>query len=986
MDELHTEPLKKPRKRRFNGDQAQDEQGQLVEYEHGYLRHQLKKERGVVPVKRPKKPLFEPQVVSDCGIELLYVLELGTIPASITADILLEIWWRPEGKPGPLQPLVLSSDTTVPTLPDQALLKFLAPMKEVAPGTRGNRFAVPHDKQKQLCELLGDASQLRWSARQSESTWRLHKLSYAGKCSWFAKWEHGDQGRRPNIWLASFQGDYPIDTWQAFSTAGWVIAGDALHLIQVKNAAASLAQMTGKPTPWMNNRQAQDFGELLALDGGADLSQMGDFERCETVTVEPRGNLYVTTARYKHLGQEQLQCKLSFDYDGAICDENDTAERLAGQQQVFLRSKEAETRLKEQLLQLGFRNVTRQGGDEDPGWKLLPSQLDGAVQTLVLMGWEITAEGKTYRRPAEKSFGIAASGIDWLELNAFVDFGNGLTLELPELLQAAKKGAKSVRLDDGTYGILPQEWLEKFTALVEIGQSDDAKVRFRQQQATILQALLEDQLKDLDGKYGAVLTKLRDRQKQPPVEVAPPNWFTAQLRPYQRQALSWLTDLEHQGLSGILADDMGLGKTVQVLALLSRRHEDRPASPSLVVMPSSLIFNWHAEAQRFAPELKLGLYYGAGRKATPDWFAQYDVVFTTYGTLRQDFVQLAGIPFDYVILDESQAIKNADSATAKATRALHASHRLAMTGTPIENHLAELFSQLCFLNPGLFSQRFTEALGKENTILHDAETANRLRKAVAPFILRRRKEQVAPELPSKTEQILWCELDPVQRFHYDQLRDFYRKELSQTTTAGTINMLAALLRLRQAACHAGLVNESCRGNAAAKLTILNEMLPGLLEAGHKALIFSQFTTLLQLVARELEKLGIQYCYLDGQTKDRGEVVKEFQENDAKGVFLISLKAGGVGLNLTAADYVFLLDPWWNPAAEAQAIDRTYRIGQTRPVMAYRMIATDTVEEKVLQMQRKKQRIATTALGKTPDADTALELPPTLTPDELQELL
>ncbi|MCQ2397603.1 MAG: SNF2-related protein, partial [Lentisphaeria bacterium] len=509
-------------------------------------------------------------------------------------------------------------------------------------------------------------------------------------------------------------------------------------------------------------------------------------------------------------------------------------------------------------------------------------------------------------------------------------------------------------------------------------KSSDEKVRFRQQQAMLLQAVLDENVQDVDGKYQRVLDRMREEAETSVREIAPPEWFAAQLRPYQQIALSWLASLEQKGLSGILADDMGLGKTVEVLSMLALRHEAKPEFPSLVVVPSSLVFNWTNEAAKFAPRLKVGQYYGSGRIADQKWFEQFDVVLTTYGTMRIDAVRLSSLRFDYVILDESQAIKNCDSATAKAACALRAEHRLAMTGTPVENHLAELFSQLTFLNPGLFSKRFTESLANENSVLHSRENAMRLHQAVAPFILRRRKEQVAPELPPKTEQILWCELEDEQRAQYDNLRDFYRQELSQG--AETSNMLAALLRLRQAACHTALINEANQSAPSAKTALLHEQLASLIASGHKALVFSQFTTLLKLVACDIEASGWKYCYLDGETKNREEVVKTFQEDAAVSVFLISLKAGGVGLNLTAADYVYLLDPWWNPAAEAQAIDRTYRIGQTRPVFAYRMISKGTVEEKVLQMQQRKQRLATSALG------APMEAPVEITAEDMRRLL
>lgn len=975
------EPFKPRKRRRRNLDTAEDSQGQRIEYERGYLREQAKAKRGYGSSlrRKPKARYFTPPVVEDCGIEILYVLELQHIPSAVAGALRVELWWRPTtGRPA-LKPMLLTKETTAPSPEDQRLLQILHPFQERCEGTAGNVFMVPFEAQKAFISALAEVRQVRWSARQDCSQqWQLHRLavSSAEKTPWFAEFSEAGGYLYPRIYLASPERDYALPQWQALGAAGWAIAGDTLYLLPIKNAFALLAPWMTQSEVRLTEREAANAIQILTVDGGADLSNLAEERQCNIEEIEPVGQLYISTARFKHLGMEQLQCELSFNYAGKILDDGDTAPRIAAAHRVFLRNLPAEERLREELRALDFRLVTRRGGDEDPGWKLLPAKLDGAVRKLVLGGWQITAEGKSYRRPTAKSFTVSASGIDWLELNAEISF-DAEKAGIPEILAALKSGAKTVMLDDGTYGILPQEWLEKFTALVEIGESSNQRVRFRQQQAALVNALLAEQLQDLDGKYEQAIIKANRSAKAQPLP-APPQ-FRASLRPYQQEALGWLRNLEEMGLGGILADDMGLGKTIEVLSLLTLRHNDSPGLPSLIVMPSSLLFNWEAEARKFAPQLRTGMYYGGRREASAAWFSNYDLVFTTYGTLRIDAVQLAQIPFDYVILDEAQAIKNADSATAQSARILKAQHRIAMTGTPIENHLCELFSQLGFLNPGLFTAKFTARLGKESALLQDPETCKRLRNFIAPFILRRRKEQVATELPPKTEQVLWCGMDASQKRYYDELREYYRQEMQdggEQNSPAVSSMLTALLRLRQAACHIGLVNPGCQEIPSAKLTLLSEQLAALLEAGHKALVFSQFTSLLQIVRRECDNAGWKYCYLDGQTVNRATLVHDFQNDPEIGIFLISLKAGGVGLNLTAADYVFILDPWWNPAAEAQAIDRAYRIGQTKPVFAYRLITKDTVEEKVLQMQRQKLGIVNAALdasGQIPDSVTAADL-------------
>jgi SNF2 family DNA or RNA helicase len=376
------------------------------------------------------------------------------------------------------------------------------------------------------------------------------------------------------------------------------------------------------------------------------------------------------------------------------------------------------------------------------------------------------------------------------------------------------------------------------------------------------------------------------------------------------------------------------------------------------VVPRSLIFNWKAEAARFTPTLRVLDHTGVARARNASAFAEADLVLTTYGTLRRDALLLRDVFFDTVVLDEAQAVKNPGTEAAKAARLLKSEHRLALSGTPVENHLGELVSLFDFLNPGM--------LGRLGTLRNGAELDDEDRKVLAqalrPFILRRTKEQVIRDLPAKTEQTLFCELESEQRTLYDELRAHYRETLlarveREGLARSRMHVLEALLRLRQAACHPGLVDRKRGGAASAKIDALLPSLAEVVSEGHKALVFSQFTSFLALVKDRLDAAGIVYEMLDGRTRDRQARVDRFQTDAACPVFLVSLKAGGLGLNLTAADYVFLLDPWWNPAVEAQAVDRAHRLGQRRPVFAYRLIARDTVEEKIVELQAKKRDLA-----------------------------
>jgi SNF2 family DNA or RNA helicase len=425
--------------------------------------------------------------------------------------------------------------------------------------------------------------------------------------------------------------------------------------------------------------------------------------------------------------------------------------------------------------------------------------------------------------------------------------------------------------------------------------------------------------------------------------------------------LGWLEFLQEFRLGGCLADDMGLGKTIQVLALLmDRRKNQSEKHPSLIVVPKSLLFNWHQECTRFTPQLSVLEYTGLDREALRAEFERNDIVLTTYGTLRRDILHLKETRFDYVVLDEAQTIKNSGSQVAKASRLLQANNRVALSGTPIENHLGDLWSIFEFLNPGMLGR--SSIFKSYANDSEDDNTRNLLSSALRPFILRRTKRQVASELPEKLEQTIYCDMGTEQQRLYNELRDHYRSSLlgmvqKQGMGKSKMHVLEALLRLRQAACHPALLEKGTEDHGSAKLDVLVPHLQELLAEDHKALVFSQFTSMLAIVRHHLDRQGITYEYLDGQTRNRAECVERFQTDPDCPVFLISLKAGGLGLNLTAADYVFLLDPWWNPAVEAQAIDRAHRVGQTRHVFAYRLICRGTVEEKIAELQTQKRDLA-----------------------------
>lgn len=771
---------------------------------------------------------------------------------------------------------------------------------------------------------------------------------------------------------------------------GWIFSND--HVARLNDSKAFgwislLRRVNEIAIPLKDAHEIPSF--LYSQPNLPPLTLPADLQYRE-VNTQPKPCLMIMTPRYP--GESfWVWADLRFDYGDTIIPEQEPSSFafLAEQRTVIRRDMAAENSARQTLSGMGLKCFD--DPDLDARWQLPLRNLTETVSALITQNWRVEAKGRLYRKPGTFKINVT-SEVDWFELRGSMDF-DGITADIPALLKAIKNGENTILLSDGTIGMLPEEWLKKCGTLASLGSENGDHMRFTRNQAGVLDAMLAAQPEaTCDEIFRKLRAELQSFEAIQPVDPSPD--FTGTLRDYQKDGMGWLCFLQRFNFGGCLADDMGLGKTVQVLAMLESRRLLRaavrqtgsaPVGPSLVVVPRSLVFNWQQEALRFTPKMRIMDYTGIKRKALIADFEKCDLILTTYGTLRSDIEQLKNVTFDYVILDEAQAIKNADAQTAKSARLLKCRYRLAMSGTPIQNHLGELWSLLEFLNPGMLGKasvfRLTEAGGRTPA----QETRELLARAIKPFILRRTKAQVAKDLPERTEETLYCELDKTQRKLYNELRDHYRLSLKTKIDREGINkskimILEALLRLRQVACHPGLIDIKRSDEPSAKLDVLLPQLAEVMEEDHKALVFSQFTSFLTIVRKQLDAAGIRYEYLDGHTRDREARVRNFQEDPDSRLFLISLKAGGLGLNLTAAEYVFLLDPWWNPSVEAQAIDRAHRIGQARKVFAYRLIARDTVEEKVLELQKTKKDLADSIIN----ADNSLIR--TLSRDDLELLL
>ena len=580
-----------------------------------------------------------------------------------------------------------------------------------------------------------------------------------------------------------------------------------------------------------------------------------------------------------------------------------------------------------------------------------------ALKSLSMNGWTVKAEGKIYRSLGKFNFSVS-SGLDWFDVKAEAKLDNGEIINISDVISKVKKGDKLVTFNDGSVGFIDDKTINKLVNFLNLGEKKEDSIRFKGSQTLILDALLAEQkVEDVDNKFQEAREKLCDFKDFESQKV--PRTFKGKLRPYQQEGYDWLRFCREFNLGACLADDMGLGKTIQILALLEdRRVAFKSKKTSIVVVPTSLIFNWQNEVEKFAPKLKVLVHTGTQRQKNSEGFEKYDLVLTTYGLMRNDAKFLKDFRFDYAILDEAQAIKNSGTANAKGSRLLNAEHKVIMSGTPIENHLGELWSLFEFINPGMLGR--SKAFERFSMNDNDGESLKALSAAISPMIMRRTKALVADDLPDKTEQHLVCEMLPEQKEVYEKFRKAYVQSMEggeESLLDNKMETLEALLRLRQIACHPALVDDKYKNLESAKLNLMLEQIEEVMDENHKVLIFSQFTSLLSIVKKAFDKKKLKYEYLDGRTRKREDRVKNFQENPDVKAFIISLKAGGTGLNLTAAEYVYILDPWWNPGVEAQAVDRAYRIGQKNHVFAYKMIAKDSVEEKIMELQKSKKDLA-----------------------------
>lgn len=554
-----------------------------------------------------------------------------------------------------------------------------------------------------------------------------------------------------------------------------------------------------------------------------------------------------------------------------------------------------------------------------------------------------------------------SSGRDWFDVKIEVTYGD-IKVSLSEVRKAVLRKERFITLSDGSMGMVPEEWFDKFGRMFRHGEVKNNELKISNRKFMLVEELFE-QLADEN-----ILQELYDKRKKLEQftqikSIKIPLTIKAELRDYQKEGLNWLNFLDSFGWGGILADDMGLGKTLQILTFIARQ---KTKKANLIVVPTTLMFNWEAEIEKFYPSLNVHLHYGPNRLKAADEFKKHQLVITTYGMVVSDIEWMKDFHFNYVILDESQAIKNPQSLRFKAVCLLKAKNRITLTGTPIENNTFDLFAQMNFVNPGFlgsaksFKDNYSLPIDKNG----DKERADELRKLINPFMIRRTKEQVATELPPKTDEVLYCHMEKEQRKVYEAYRNKYRDMLmgkiqKEGIEKSKLFVLDGLMKLRQI-CDSPLLL-SGEENYEAESVKVEELVRNIREktGQHKIVVFSQFITMLSLIRQRLEEHDIAHEYLDGKSsrKSRQQSVEHFQADEDCRVFLISLKAGGTGLNLTAADYVFIVDPWWNPAVEEQAIDRCYRIGQDKKVFAYRMICKDTIEEKIINHQQSKRALA-----------------------------
>lgn len=681
---------------------------------------------------------------------------------------------------------------------------------------------------------------------------------------------------------------------------------------------------------------------------------------------------------------------LKFSYEGKIIYPNDPVHGFTLFQNEegnfffhkFSREIEWEKKCAEVLAENGFLSddgvsfVAERSPGKREGLHTLVENISNSYENLSKAGFEITSH-------LDKDFSFRPIGIgmsselvnDWFDLKAIVEIGEW-KIPFSRFRRHILNDIREYILPDGSVAVLPETWFTKYRSLFELGITEGDTLRIRKQHFSLLADTMASEPKGYEK-----LQKLLIPGEVPVVRI--PEGLSCEMRKYQAEGLNWLSFLQNAGLGGCLADDMGLGKTIQALALLQYNKENNltvlqnnTAEPdlfssikttltSLIVVPASLVYNWENEIRRFVPGMTVYSYKGGLRRKSASYFGNYDIILSSYHTVRQDIDIISGFRFHYIILDESQVIKNPGSMLYRSFTRLRSDYKLVLTGTPVENSLTDLWTQLNFVNPGLlgdlsfFIREFARPIEKQG----DDEKESRLKKIIQPFILRRTKEMVARDLPPVTELTVYCDMTEEQEKLYEEEKSAVRNSLlgdisEKGIEKSAILILQGLMKLRQISNHPVMANEDYSSGSGKFDAVMQDMESIIME-GHKILVFSSFVRHLDLFAIELAKKRTGYALLTGASTNRQKIVDSFQNESDRKVFLISLKAGGVGLNLTAADYVFILDPWWNPASEIQALNRAHRIGQDKNVFVYRYITSNSIEEKISRLQEKKSRLAET---------------------------
>ncbi len=790
----------------------------------------------------------------------------------------------------------------------------------------------------------------------------------------------------------------------AFTAIGdWAWNGEAFHRLELPAGLQSVLQ-----SPVRISRQqvpsflSQSWPQLADTDTVESNFKLEDFElapQSPKFHLSLRGGLAQLQALLQcAYGSRIMSLGVTSTDEGVWLPDPDVPTRYATRDVASERSALA------RLQRCGF------SGPDAQGKLVLAGQNDvlnflAAEFPRLQRAWNVTLDEQLENRTmkgierVEPRFQITPSGVQWFDLGVVFESTGGQEFSASDIQRLLLSGQKHTRLSNGKMAVIDTVAVEELQeVLLDCApRQHENGYRIHSQQAGFVEATLR-------GQHGWKVTApaaWKDRAArqtgEAKLECPPLGPLENVLRPYQKHGVAWLGFLRENGFGGILADEMGLGKTLQALAFLnSLRGTQQERRPHLVVCPTSLVFNWLAEAAKFVPDLRVLALHGPDRHQHFAAVHAHDLVVTSYALIRRDAEHYRDVEFDTVILDEAQHIKNRESQNAQSVKSVKCRHRLVLTGTPMENSVLDLWSIFDFLMPGYlgaakdFRERYELPIVKEK----NSEAQARLSRRLRPFILRRLKREVASDLPDKLEQVAYCELTRDQRAVYQQIIEASRKEVleaegEQGIARSRMVVLTALLRLRQICCDLRLLDSAESGDgeseqtstpSSGKMEMFTELLEEVIDGGHRVLVFSQFVGMLSLLRAHLESQSIPYCYLDGSTPDRAAVVQRFQSDSSIPVFLISLKAGGVGLNLTGADTVIHFDPWWNPAVEAQATDRAHRIGQTRLVTSYKLITRDTVEEKILTLQNRKREIVQGTIG-----DEA-SLTASLSWDEIQELL